>query len=103
MQKMDTPPCFLPPEVEYRLSEDTIMPAELVVDRDMLESFLPVLGAEVTDDEYIRDIESNEILTTNDGEKLTIDEIGYLKHGSIVPVEDDFSAIVSELSDCAIR
>jgi hypothetical protein len=79
------------------------MPAELIVDRDMLESFLPVLGAEVTDKEYIRDLESGEILTTEDGEKLTIDEIGYLKHGSVVPVEDDFSEIVSELSDRDIR
>lgn len=79
------------------------MSAELVADRDMLESFLPVLGAEVTSDGYIRDMESGEILTTNDGEKLTIDEIGYLKHGSIVPVKDDFSAIVAELSDRDIR
>jgi len=80
-----------------------IMSAELAVDRDMLESFLPVLGAEVTDDEHIRDIESGEVLTTSEGEKLTIDEIGYLKHGSVVPVEDDFSAIVSEFSDREIR
>lgn len=79
------------------------MSTELAADRDMLESFLPVLGAEVTNDEYIRDIESGEILTTSDGEELTIDEIGYLKHGSVVPVEDDFSAIVSELSDRDIR
>jgi hypothetical protein len=76
---------------------------ELVADRDMLESFLPVLGVEVTDEEYIRDIESGEILTTDEGEKLTIDEIGYLKHGSVVPVEDDFSAIVSNLSDRELR
>lgn len=79
------------------------MSAELIADRDMLESFLPVLGAEVTDKEHIRDLESGEILTTEDGEELTIDEIGYLKHGSVVPVEDDFSTIVSELSDRDIR
>lgn len=79
------------------------MSAELAIDRDMLESFLPVLGAEVTSDEYIRDRETGEILTTSDGEELTIDEIGYLKHGSIVPVEDDFSSIVSELSERDIR
>lgn len=79
------------------------MSSELVIDRDMLESFLPALGAEVTDDEYIRDIETGEILTTDEGEELPIDEIGYLRHGSIVPIEDDFSSIVSELSDREIR
>lgn len=79
------------------------MSGELIVNRDMLESFLPVLGVEVTGDEYLRDMETNEILTTEDGRELTTDEIGYLKHGSVVPVEDDFSAIVSELSDRDIR
>jgi len=28
---------------------------ELVIDRDKLESFLPLLGAEVAEEEYIRD------------------------------------------------
>ncbi len=79
------------------------MSTELAADRDMLESFLPVLGVEVTKKGYLRNIESGEILTTDDGEKLTTDEIGYLKHGSVVPVEDDFSAIVSELSGREIR
>jgi hypothetical protein len=79
------------------------MPTELVVDRDKLESFLPILGAEVTEDGYIRDQESEMILTNDDGKKLTIDEIGYLGHGSIEPVEDDFSAIVSHLSNRDIR
>ncbi|WP_229112486.1 hypothetical protein [Halapricum desulfuricans] len=79
------------------------MSAELAADRDMLESFLPVLGVKVTDDEYLQDMESGDILTTADGEKLTIDEIGYLRHGSVIPVEDDFSSIVSELSDRDIR
>ncbi|QSG06089.1 Uncharacterized protein HSR121_1754 [Halapricum desulfuricans] len=57
----------------------------------------------MTDDEYLQDMESGDILTTADGEKLTIDEIGYLRHGSVIPVEDDFSSIVSELSDRDIR
>ncbi|MDL0122852.1 hypothetical protein PNP03_09095 [Halobacterium salinarum] len=75
------------------------MSTELTVDRDMLDSFLPVLGIRVTENEFLQDIESGEILTTDAGQKLTVDEIGYLKHGSVVPIEDDFSAIVSELSD----
>ena len=79
------------------------MSTELVIERDKLESFLPLLGAEVTEDGYIRDIESGEIITTDEDEKLTIDEIGYLGHGSIKPVEDDFSAIVSHLSNRDIR
>lgn len=79
------------------------MATELVVDRNKLDSFLPLLGAEVTEEGYIRDLESEEILTTNEGEELTIDEIGYLGHGSIEPVEDDFSAIVSHLSNRNIR
>lgn len=79
------------------------MSTELVVGRDKLESFLPVLGAEVTEEGYIRDIESQEIRTNDAGKKLTIDEIGYLGHGSVEPVEDDFSAIVSYLSNRDIR
>lgn len=79
------------------------MSPELAIERNMLESFLPVLGAKVGEDEYIRDRETGEILTTSDGRELTVDEIGYLRHGSVVPVEDDFSAIVSELSDRDIR
>lgn len=79
------------------------MSTELVIERDKLESFLPALGAEVTESGHIRDLESGEILTSDDGEKWTIDEIGYLGHGSIEPVEDNFSAIVSYLSDRNIR
>lgn len=79
------------------------MSSELVVGRDKLESFLPVLDAKVTEEGYIRDCNSGEILTTDDGKKLTIDEIGYLGHGSVEPVEDNFSAIVSHLSDRNIR
>ncbi|GAB3035437.1 hypothetical protein [Natronobiforma cellulositropha] len=79
------------------------MSTELVIDRNKLESFLPVLGVEVTEEGYIRDIESKEICTSSEGERLTIDEIGYLGHGSVEPVEDDFSAIVSHLSSRKIR
>ena len=79
------------------------MPSELVVERDKLESFLPLLGAEVTEEGYIRDAETNEIIETEGGKELAIDEIGYLGHGSIKPVEDDFSAIVAHLSDRDFR
>lgn len=73
---------------------------KLTIEQDMLEHFLPVLGAEVTDDGFVRDIESGEICTTPDGEKITIDEVGYIDYDeSVVLVEDDFSAIVSEASD----
>lgn len=79
------------------------MSTELVVERDKLDSFLPALGAEVTEDGYIRDCESEEIITTEDGDEITIEELGYLGHGSIEPVEDNFSSIVSHLSDREIR
>jgi len=79
------------------------MTTEFVLERDKLESFLPLLGAEVTEKGYLRDVESEEIITTDEGDKLTIYEMGYLGHGSIKPVEDNFSAIVSHLSDRDIR
>jgi hypothetical protein len=79
------------------------MSGEFIIQRDKLESFLPVLGAEVTEDGYIRDIESGQIQTNDAGEELTIDNIGYIGHGSVEPVEDDFSAIVGYLSDRDIR
>ncbi|MBO4249281.1 hypothetical protein IL252_15810 [Halomicrobium sp. IBSBa] len=79
------------------------MSTELAISREKLESFLPVLGAEVTEDEKLQDADSGEILTNDEGNVLTVDEIGYLGHGSVEPVEDDFSAIVSHLSDRDIR
>lgn len=76
---------------------------ELVVDRSRLESFLPVLGAEVTEDGNVRDIESGELVTTPDGEVLHIDEIGYLGSPdgdeTLELVKDDHSSIVEYLSD----
>ncbi|QLH78262.1 hypothetical protein HZS55_13505 [Halosimplex rubrum] len=78
------------------------MPTEFIVSRDKLKSFLPLLGAEVTEDDHIRDIESQD-LVGNDDEALTTDEIGYLGEGSIEPVEDDFSSIVAHLSDRDLR
>ncbi|MEZ3145710.1 hypothetical protein [Halobaculum sp. MBLA0143] len=75
------------------------MPPELVVHRDRLDSVLPLLGAEVNDDGYLVDTETGEVVRSEDGEELTIDEIGYLGHGSIEPVEADFSAVVSRVSD----
>ena len=47
-------------------------------------------------------METGEKFESPDGEFLTIDEIGYLSHSEdqrIVPVRDDFSEVVSELSD----
>lgn len=79
------------------------MPSELVVERDKLESFLPILGAEVTEEGYIRDTKTGEIIESEDGRELAIDEIGYLGHGSIKPIEDDFSAIVAHLSERDFR
>ncbi|WP_353633371.1 hypothetical protein ABSL23_01215 (plasmid) [Halobacterium sp. NMX12-1] len=75
------------------------MSTELVVERDKIESLLPLLGAKANADGYIVDSESEEVISGPDGEKLTIDEMGYIGHGSIEPVEDDFSAIVSYLSE----
>ncbi|WP_152418776.1 MULTISPECIES: hypothetical protein [Haloferax] len=79
------------------------MKTEFVVSRDKLESFLPLLGAEVTDEDYIRDVESGELSTNKNDEPLTTDEIGFLGEGSIEPVEDNFSAIVAHLSDRNLR
>jgi hypothetical protein len=76
-----------------------LMTTELVVERGKLESFLPLLGADISPNGYIMDSETEEIITSDKGEKLTIDEIGYIGHGSVEPVEDDFSAIVSYLTD----
>lgn len=62
----------------------------------------PLLGAEVTEDEQIVDSETGEVITSNNGEELTIDEIGYLgsgEDGSIEPVRNDFPSIVNYLSD----
>lgn len=81
-----------------RVEERFQMTPELVVERDKLEAMLPLLGAEVNEDGYIVDADSGDIITSNEGEKLTVDEIGYLGQGSIEPVRDDFSAIVSYLS-----
>lgn len=75
------------------------MSTELVVERGKLESFLPLLGADVSPEGYIVDIDTRDVITSNEGKELTIDEIGYIGHGSVEPVEDDFSAIVSYLSD----
>lgn len=80
---------------------------ELAVSEESLESFLPLLGLEVTEDERIRDIETGEIMTNEDGEELTVDEIGYLGHddeeGGVVLVEDDLPSIVDHLSDREFR
>ena len=79
------------------------MSTELVVDRDKLEALLPLLGAEVNKDGYIVDLDTGNVITSPDDKKLTIDEIGYIGHGSIEPVEDNFSSIVSYLSDRSSR
>lgn len=76
---------------------------EISVSPEKLESFLPLLGLELTEDGYIRDIETGDIKTTENGEKLTEDEIGFLGHDeeddNIVLVENDFPSIVNHLSD----
>lgn len=76
---------------------------EFIIERNKLESFLPVLGCEVTEEEYIRDVETGEIITTRNGEEIPIDDIGYLAHDddddSVIAVKDDFPSIVEELSD----
>lgn len=64
--------------------------------------FLPLIGAEIDEDGYIRDTETGEVFESEDGEELTIDEIGYLAHSDdqrIVPVKDSFPDIVETLSD----
>lgn len=43
---------------------------ELIVNKDKLESFLPIIGAELTDYGYIRDIQTEQILKSQDGKKL---------------------------------
>lgn len=77
---------------------------ELVVSEDRIESMLPLLGAELTDEGFIRDIESGTIATTPDGEQITVDEVGYLgvadaEDETIELVRDDVSSIISYLSE----
>jgi hypothetical protein len=77
---------------------------ELVIEEERLESFLPVLGAEVTEHGYIRHIETDTIATTVEGEKLTIDEVGFLgvaedRPENIVLVKDNIGNIVDHLSE----
>lgn len=76
------------------------------MDPNKLESFVPMLGLEVTPEGYIRDVETKEIQTTDDGTELTKDEIGYLGYSEdegVVLVRDDFSSIVSYMSENDIR
>lgn len=79
---------------------------ELIVSRDKLASFLPLLGAEVDNENYIRDIETQTRWETPDGKTLPIDEVGYLgvgDDGDKLIIEDSFPAIVSYLSERDIR
>lgn len=75
------------------------MSTEFVVEPEKLDSLLPLLGKRVNDDGYIVDAETGELVESVDGEHLHIDEIGYIGHGSVEPVKDDISCIVSYLSD----
>lgn len=76
---------------------------ELVVSEDKLESFLPLLGLEVTEEDLIRDIETGEIKTNENGTALTVDEIGYLgydeEEDGVVLVEKGFPSVVRYHSD----
>jgi len=75
------------------------MSTELVVESGKLEALLPLFGAAVNDEGYIVDIESGEIIESPSGDRLTTDEVGYIGHGSVEPVENDISSIVSYLSN----
>ena len=73
---------------------------ELSISREKLGDFLPVLGTEVTDEGHLRNIESGELLINDEtGEPWDVDEIGYIGHGSVEPVENNFGSVVSHLSD----
>ena len=74
------------------------MSTEFAIDPDRLDDFLPMLGKEIKDG-YIVDIETGEIATSPSGQKIKADEVGYLAHGSVEPIRDDISDIVTYLMD----
>ena len=74
------------------------MSTEFAIDPDRLDEFLPMLGKEIKDG-YIVDIETGEIATSPSGEKIKAEEVGYLAHGSVEPIRDDISDIVTYLTD----
>lgn len=74
------------------------MSTELTIDPDRLDEFLPMLGKEIKDG-YIVDIETGEIARSPSGEKIEADDVGYLAHGSVEPIRDDISEIVTYLTD----
>lgn len=74
------------------------MSTELVVEPEKVESVLPLLGNRLDEEGYIVDIESGERVKSTDDEYLTLDEIGYIGHGSVEPVRNDISSIVEYLS-----
>ena len=74
------------------------MSTEFAIDPDRLDEFLPMLGKTV-EDGYIVDIETGEIATSPTGEKIPVEEVGYLAHGSVKPIRDDISDIVSYLTE----
>lgn len=79
---------------------------DFIVQTDKIPSLVPMLGAEVDNEGYIRDKETGEIFETKDGVALTIDAIGHLDESEdqrIVPVMDHFSAVVEAKSDRDIR
>lgn len=78
--------------------EPSPMSTELAIDPDRLDEFLPMLGKKI-EDGYIVDIETGEIATSPSGEKIEADEVGYLAHGSVEPIRDDISDIVTYLTD----
>lgn len=84
------------------MQDDTEEDTELIVAEEKLESFLPLIGHEVTDEGKIRDMETGDIKTTEDGKELTTDEIRYVNYDEeegLVLVEDTFPSAVRDLSD----
>lgn len=90
-------------DTQIRINTDE---KELVVTREKLPSFLPLLGAEVDNDGYIRDTDTQARVETPSGDTIPIDEIGYLgvgDDGELLTIEDSFPAIVSHLSQRDFR
>jgi len=65
---------------------------EVIIHEDKLETVLDLLGQGVDDDGFVLD-EDGERATSTDGAQIKSDDVGYLGHGSVEYVRDDFSSI----------